>query len=556
MSEPRSSAHDPVAGPELGPTAEALRRTLAARAAEVEPSHDAYARLAARVAATAPEQPQRRAPWSLARLGAVTTAAIALVVAAGLGIAALGGGDEPLGTATVVGDGTTTTPSPPTSEAPGETTPSAPTGIPSVPPGIEQAPATSDMVSDLTLARSTRDEAASAFLDLLGIDFVEFDIEGDTAAVWTFTEGTTQRGIRVATLDLTDVELDEGPGWIVSRATSDQVEIDTPRSGAHLTGRSELTASGQGSGFESTLDVEVRSATDGSLLVSAFTGGGQAEPAPFEITLPLVGTERAWLKVSSAGGADGVASPFAAVPVSYVGSDDPTRYRVVRIGDDDPDGGLVVRAGPGTSNQRLAVVPAGGTVTRRPGAYPTRSRSTVWWPVTTGGVEGWVASSYLAGPRASGISDAAYGDAALNLLAQAADPGLRPPHLALSVLSARNGLTFAVDGELVHVSADEARRPGLWTTALDGLGGRSPQALLAVPDLGSIEITVDPGDLAQPDSQALAAGYFGGTAHATAHYRGSDGAGRRSHLFFTTGSDGSLAVFGVLVEIDQVEAGS
>ncbi|MCP3991140.1 MAG: SH3 domain-containing protein [Actinomycetia bacterium] len=551
MSDLHRDHHDGP-GDGLAETASALSRALADRAAEVEPNPNAYANLAAKVNATSPRRGGFGSGWSLGRIGAATVAGVAMV-GAGVGIVAIAFDNDNTGDAFVeVADGTTIASDLDDDDGDAiggdlevENT-SSTLSIPAVPSGIEQIPATGDMISDLTLARSSQTQAVEAFFDLLGIEFVDYEIQGERVSVWTFHEESTERGIDVATLELVPVELDEGPGWIVGEAVSDHVVIERPTPSVVLSGQSELIISGRGTGFEATVGIDLVSATDGSTLVATYANAGSfGELEAFETAIPLVGTERAWVVATSSGGADGVAEPFAAVPVSYEGAVDDTDYVVVRIRDDDPDEGLNLRTGPGASSPWLATIPRGETVTRLPGAFPTLSGTAVWWPVEAGGTEGWVASAFLADPGSE--PDDAYVDELSNVLWALADP--ERIDSGFPILPA-HGFTLFNGDSLVKMTAQEILDGDFWGAHHSELG-RSPVDVVGIPPSGGDaeqEITVNQPRFIEPASQRRADGYFGGLPYATTTYEGTDGITRRTHVFFATGADGRLGAIGAIVE--------
>lgn len=545
--------------PELEPTADALRRALSGRADEVEPSHDAYARLATRVVAASSgpgARPGAAARWGRSRLAGAVAATMVLTGAVGAGLTMIGDGDQGRGQAVVGGSGADSSAST-VSPSPGITEPGAPpptvvdaTEVPPVPSDIGPAPATPSMTAAVDLAGPSRAATVDSFLHRLGVTGpdvgVEYEIDGDRVSVWALTEGTSDRGPLIATLTLSPVPEAGDDHWVVTGATSDQVTIDQPGPpiGERLDA-TELVVSGMGSGFEGDLDVELRSAVDGTILARQGAQGGALGPAPYETTLDLVGTDRAWLVVRSGGGADGVAAAFAAIPLAFVGGPDYRPYSVVRIGPDDPDQGLVVRAGPGTGNPELDVVPAAGVVTRRSGAYPTLNGSTVWWPVTSpGGAEGWVAAWYLAGTSEPGDGPDAHLAAGERFLAELARVASGGPW---TVVVDRPGFSLWTGGASVVVDPAEMGAPGAWLAEQAELGGRSVVEVFDLPpDLEGVEL-VWGADTVTVDRH-LVDGYFGGVPAVTATWVGLDGQARRAVVFWSVRPDGGLAPIGALVE--------
>ncbi len=243
--------------------------------------------------------------------------------------------------------------------------------------------------------RSTRLEAAQAFMDLLGMDngypAVE---ENDRVVVYSFGEGgvSTENDRVVATLAMANL----GEGFAVAEASSESVFIDAVFGG---TGDdATMRIEGSGHGFESILDVEVMAAFDSRVLGTGYVGAGNfGEVEPFVAEVDVVGHEHGWVIVSSSGGADRVIEPFAAKPVSFESVPNRTDYAVVGVAADDPDGGLVVRSGPGTGYAEIAVLPGGTSGLTRSAEYPVQVGTSTWWSIVTpDGANGWVNSRFVA----------------------------------------------------------------------------------------------------------------------------------------------------------------
>lgn len=246
----------------------------------------------------------------------------------------------------------------------------------------------------------TRLEAAQQYLDLLGFDQAVPVERGDRVAVYSAGEGEPVPTGTVLLLEPQD------PGYVVVEAVSDRVEfvIEDGRSGSGpdrsaIVVGPELMLTGKATGVDDTVIIEVLSAGDGTRLTgTSVTAGTGGLAGPFEVQLPLFGSDRGWIIARSAAETTDSQGSFAARPVLLQGTPDTTAYTVVGLSPNDVDGGLVVRAVP--AGERLGVIPLGSTgVRRRP--EPPRMVGTVrWLPVTTpDGLEGWVAAAYLAPDR-------------------------------------------------------------------------------------------------------------------------------------------------------------
>jgi hypothetical protein len=363
-------------------TEQRLRSALRSRAERVEPSPDAYARLATRVAASAPTA--RR--WPSARL-AVTAAIGVLVAAAGAAAFLLSGdgGGHHVDTAapTTTAAPATTEPAGPPATDTGPATTEPPTTAPSPPPlafpgadldrwYADPADAGRDFAStilgepDLVLDEPTDGRIP---VRLVGEDGIARQVVGHLVlAAATHPDGTTRYG--------------------VAAAEADTITIDQPAPGSVVADL--ITVSGRATAFEATLMVAVRS-LDGTPLGDALAHGGAGpDLEPYRVEVPVRGSGTAFVVVTAGSGASGPLSRHAAVPVRLDGTAPAARYAVARVAVDDPDGGLVVRAGPRASAERVGVLAPAATGIIRTGAPQGR-----WWPVTDGTVEGWVNSTYL-----------------------------------------------------------------------------------------------------------------------------------------------------------------
>lgn len=535
---------------DLAATAQQVTEALNRHADGIEPGHDAYARLATRVNDAGTQAAGGLGSWFPTPRLAVAVAATAVVLAGGVALVNTARNDDSVGTAAVV------------TQEPSTSLDSTVSGT-SDPPvagaddgaddpldddetdGPDEVIDNSGLVVPLAggIAREGKAEAAAAFLNHLGIDHVSVTVSGEVALVRSDREGGGE-GPEIAVLELAPVAIDDVDRWVVVEAKSNDVVIDAPLANSEATGDA-LTVSGQGTGFEATVEVELRSATDGRRLSIIGTGAGNfGELAPYRSSIPLSGTDQAWVVVRSSGGADDVASSFAAVAITFMGSIDDTSYHVVRIDNDDPDGGLNLRAGPGSGNDVLTVLDQGAAVTRTVGALPTRNGSSVWWPVTTAdGTTGWAASQFLA--AVGTLSDQALADAAEQFLFVASNPEVAGPWIDVAP---RLGFTVVDSGNQSEVSAANLQRPEGWTASLPGLGGSSLAELADVPSDFQTAQAIDVNGSANvdPSSAALMARYFGALPYVTVTYAATDGGPRTVHVVFEAAPTGEPAIVGAI----------
>ncbi len=101
MSDLPQDHHDGH-GDGLAEMASVLSQALADRAAEVEPSPNAYANLAAKVSAASPPSGGFMSGWSSGRMAAAAVAGVAMV-AAGVGIVAVSSDNDNTGQAPLHG---------------------------------------------------------------------------------------------------------------------------------------------------------------------------------------------------------------------------------------------------------------------------------------------------------------------------------------------------------------------------------------------------------------------------------------------------------------------
>jgi hypothetical protein len=79
-------------------------------------------------------------------------------------------------------------------------------------------------------------------------------------------------------------QLTDDDSWWVLGAVAENITIDEPTRGSVLT--DPFTLSGQASAFEGTVDVELRTDTNGEPIYEGFvTGSGTPEPGPYSATI-------------------------------------------------------------------------------------------------------------------------------------------------------------------------------------------------------------------------------------------------------------------------------
>ncbi len=249
--------------------------------------------------------------------------------------------------------------------------------------------------------RVTVVEAAEAFLrlidieNLLDIDDTALEEDGDQVVVRS-TNGSVLTTLTIGAI---------GDGFMVVDARSDTIGLtvanaerrdlvdDEIEDGSVVEGPIELVGNTAAAGVG--LEVGLRSVVDGSLLQQEVVPGPVvAADGRFQLTIPAVGAERVWVVAQGVDPATGDRA-LAARSLLYLGEADPQRYTVVGLRPDDPDGGLVVRRTP--NGPRLGVLPPGSTGVERRLVPPRTVDGLTWWAVTDGnGLEGWVAARYLA----------------------------------------------------------------------------------------------------------------------------------------------------------------
>ncbi len=512
--------------PEENHQAEELRRALAARAADVEPGPDAYARLEARIAGE-PTTPivvlENRERANESRRGGrpslpprILAAAAALLLVIGGG-AFLAGQNAPSDTVTADG-GTTIAPAAEEDEPPPpiehddssasvvmEAAPLNDAGEEpldeEIPVEPELPPAPSNFV--FGPVRSTRLEAATAFMDLVRRSDVVVEIDEARAFVTAVDEGEGVE-IEVTTLELASRPMDNGePGYTVISASTGAAVIDEPAPQMRLTSDDGLTdegltVAGTGHGFEGGLNIEVFASEDGVLLHRRpAMAGNFGESAPFSTTVPVAGDEFVWVVVESTGGLDAVA-PFSAVAVQYDAPLPSISYVVSGIEIDDPDGGLLLRRAPldgsAAGNIVEAAIPAGtgGIVRRGDAASPVRANE--WWNVELpDGATGWVNSRYLT--REGNVSEDSL--AALADEFSAALVSNDPEAFAALPWATNKPVRVGWSGGLVNASASELASAQFWDTTRiwtipaefeDGTSTETPRSFLSPTPAGQTSV--------------------------------------------------------------------
>lgn len=507
-----------------------VRQALVDHAESVEPSPDAYATIAARVATS---DRHARSSWAASLPVRIAVFGMVTVAAVGGGALLVSQQDSPADQPVAgIDDPSDSTAVPSTSSA-------------SAPPSTSTASSTvpsSGLGEAVGPVRPTKIAAAEAFLDLVGVSGpTRVEEAGSDVIVRGFGEGGEPVDRVVARLEL----VEGSSGWSVASATSDTVIITSPAMGSEQAGTIEVA--GLGGGFERAIDIVVRSTVDGTVLGTSFASGGQGEPEPYETTVGVVGTDRAWVIATSGGGADNVAEPFAAVQVSIEGPPDTSEYRVATVPIDDPDGGLNVRAEPDASSVRLTVAPWASSLTRTPGQYPVRNGDAVWWPVaTTDGITGWVNARFVAKADMAGVAltDEELTSAASNFLFVASFPDAANHWFQLSK---RVGFTVVVDGQTIRLPTGQLAAPTGWSEPV--IGDRALAELLDVPD------DMPAADLTTPDASALVSDvnqlvvdrYFAGLPSVLIRYEDANGRPRNALLFFEASADRARYV-GVIID--------
>lgn len=552
--------------PALEQTAQHLQQTLHSHADSVEPLSDSYLTLSNRLTSTAgqPSGGVAHGRFRLPPARILSAAAMFVLVVGTLGTLAIRNRES--GDLTAVAP-TTTIPDllPSTTSVPPTTTEPIPptTTTEPEPPPLVQVTAASEVMGPV---RGTPTDAARAFLSLLGmqgnVDFVDTGLD---------VVRLERDGFVIAELEIAAVEpklpgvgeesgepADSVPGFAVTRANSEGMTLDLPPQGVIQDGL--LSVSGNGRGFEASIDISLQSAFDGNLLTKRFTTGGSGpETKPFESELNLIGTEAAWVVAASSSGAGGVLTEFAAEPVVYSAGLDSMDYTVFRVSPNDPDGGLNVRDRPGTDEGNVLVtLPPGETGIRRLPRLPALVGDSVWWQVvTSSGQEGWVHSAFLA-------EQAGSGDAELEQAAEFTTFFIRigePDTLAAIPLSRRYRVAMGWLGATDFVTAtdDQVRSPEFWESRREwqvpeATFGQSTlnlsvRSLLNLPDdENAAEVLVN---ALQPYGldQAVVDSYFAGTESVTVVGPETTEGPWRNVVYFFEGTRNGPELVGIMTSI-------
>lgn len=151
---------------------------------------------------------------------------------------------------------------------------------------------------------------------------------GTTATVGEFQQGDAQSGevqvfrpaegggtANVASILLLRIVDGE---WQVTGAANPNVTIEAPENGAEVDA-GPLAVTGVGRGFEATLVASVFDLEGNGIVEAVGSGGAQAEPLPYEITLDLTGVEPGTelvLVVAGGTGLEGDPGEFSAVRIT------------------------------------------------------------------------------------------------------------------------------------------------------------------------------------------------------------------------------------------------
>ncbi|MEM9133543.1 MAG: SH3 domain-containing protein [Actinomycetota bacterium] len=583
--DPSSAApFDPEIDPSLDDTARRVAEALNAYATTVEPSADAYARLATSVAAARTRTEERSSLSERLRRGGALSGGRGGqlgLVASMAAVAALGVGAMVVFQGTAAEEVTS-------SSFPAQAQVQVPVETETIPSTTQAPPEDSGPVftspeagPDTTVEAQvdigqTPEQAVRAFLDAVEPDgradvVTDVVIDGPTAVVVALGADGEPIGV-IAELQLVEEELGGGSStWRVQGATSPLLAVDRPAGENTLTSQA-VRVTGTATGVPATdLEVVLISTFDGRTLATvpvvdpsvdpepadALVDGESPRPAesddasadplevlttPFSVRVPLANHTRAWLVVRSTTAEPGTATPFAARLVSVEAVPEATAFRVIRIPADDPDGGLNLRAEPGLEAERLVSLPVGSVVLRRAG-LPVDTGERVWWPVTAGGVDGWVASAYLGGGDAEGQPGAR---ATAEVTLAAATGGALP----VGARPFTPGGTFdvVVDGTVHTVDADSLRMAEGWSAPIEGLDRSLLDVLGPVPAEVFEELAVERGrPFVDPRSADVADGWFGGLPIYTVRVATADGE-RLHHWVLDGRANGSVTVLGVIVE--------
>ena len=406
-------------------------------------------------------------------------------------------------------------------------------------------------------------EAAEKFLDLLGVTDVdvtetsgaadgEADSDGDDASSLFLVRARGGDSAILTTLSIAPI----GEGFVVDEARSDEYNFEFV--GAV---EGELTEDDDiydpiniiaVSGVELTSDdSRPRNVT----LVPVVSPSPRFAAAEHRfVDQNTAGAARVWVVVGAedplAGG-----SPFSAKPAYFVGNDDLTDYTVFGLPPDDPDGGLVLRAEP--NGEQIGVIRLGTTGVKRLTVAPRLAGNRVWWAVTApDGARGWVASDYLApnDPLDEATLVALGSDLRNALSGQLVLPGVT---------------TFAYPVYVGSITGPQQVKRGLemqltWSVvrALDPNTEKSDSMdqYFGIDTWTDGEIVV-PGGYLDPAARQPANAYFGALPSIAIETVNTKTGGReRVHIFVSHrgGDDGGLghtAIVGIVLEREPINKG-
>ncbi len=450
-----------------------LRDALHAHAEQVDPSADGLERIEARLA------PVNARPRLAPRL--LVAAAVLLVVGA-VGTATFRNRDD--GEIAALPSSSTTDPgaAPIENELPPVGDPiddpedlSESSSVTEATPSSADLPPAPDGI--LGPREATARDAVDRFLELIQRDGEEVFVtyEGSLARV----SRTLENGDlgNVTALELGSVEMDDGSqGVVVTQALSPRVVIESPEPLTTSSG-SSLALTGQGEGFEGTVNAQLFSSNDGVWLAQGFAPAGNfGVVASFSVELPVSGSGPAWLVVQSAGGTNSKLEPFSAVPVVIDAPLFGPDHLVTAISLDDPDGGLVVRSLPGADGDELGTLPPGQSGIRKRSALSafvgdgepnygeaaSLGEGEEWWnvwlpqPLGNGRQWGWVNSRYLAvGGEVADDELISIGEAFVN--------GLRGDDGAFAALPwSRRGVAVGLTSDVRRATAGQLADGAFW----------------------------------------------------------------------------------------------
>jgi len=376
-----------------------LRATLRAHADEFEPRPDAYDVLLARVESEPGDQLEARRKRSVAPRLLVAAVSLVLLGAAGLFLA------DRTGNEAVVALPSTSVTSDPSSvgeldESETEADGSNDAAVTPDEPTFAAAPAPADFV--LGPRAATWQLASLEFLDLIQRQSNDAVLEAEGSIVHVSERLADGSLVPVTDLELGSVELDTGElAFAVVAANSSSIRIESPAA-LSVVADSSMEVSGTGTDVAGPFGVQLISGNDGvKLLTQTAATVGSEGSMVFETSLPVAGTEWAWVVVDSQTQTRGQMPAFSAVPLSIRAPLPADSYLVTAIPSDDADG-LWVRHLPGAEQGEALVALPPGQANLRVRGLPAVVDGQVWWNIWLpeklegGRSAGWVNSRHLA----------------------------------------------------------------------------------------------------------------------------------------------------------------